>query len=285
MSELFPDHPSSGTPESGKKGGLNAKIFGIPAWMAGLVAAAAVVVIVLYLRNRSASTSAASTTAAAPASSALAYDDPNAVDPNSPSGETYAEEGYTTTAAVDAYLAGDTSGAQGPVGLAPAGLPAPTTNVQWASLAADYLIGQGNDPTLVSNALNDYTDGNTLSAGEQAIVDIALQEFGEPPQGVQAVNTTAAPPTSAPSTSGTSSPASTTLTQPNVAGQTLEYGIPALEAAGWTINSTTTGGKTYAQSGYPTSQAQSKITATTYHSGSGQAGAFFANSVDVVASP
>lgn len=281
MSELFPEHPASGSHETGKKkGGLNGKIFGVPIWVAGLGGGAVLLVILLYLRNRKA---ASSTATAAPAAStaALAYDDPNQVDPNSSTGETYAEEGYTTTAAVDAYLAGDTSGATGPVGLAPAGLPAPTTNVQWASLAADYLIGQGNDPSLVSNALNDYINGNTLSAAEQAIVDIALQEFGEPPQGVQPV--TAAPPASAPSTSGTTTP--TGPQQISVSGQTLEYGIPALEAAGWTINSTTTGGHTYAQATFPSSQAQSKITTTTYHSGSGQAGSYFANSVDVVASP
>jgi hypothetical protein len=73
-----------------------------------------------------------------------------------------------------------------PVGLPPQGTPGPITNQQWARLAGDYLIGKGNDPTVVQNALAHYINGQSLSAAEHAIIDLALTAFGSPPEGVLA---------------------------------------------------------------------------------------------------
>lgn len=246
MSELFPEHESHGTahPAGGKKGGLNAKVGGIPVWILGVAGGGVLLVIFLYLRNRSSAMAAAASTTPATAYAGenpnLAYDDPNQTDPNT--GETYAEEGYTTQSAVDAYLAGDTSGASTPVGLSPQGLPAPQTNTQWASLAADYLIGQGDDPTTVSNALNAYTNGTALTAAEQAIVNLAIQQFGEPPQGILPISTAPAAPASTTPTTTTTTPSvptpapatalSSTVVVPNVVGQSYAHAQQTIEEAG-----------------------------------------------------
>lgn len=116
------------------------------------------------------------------------------IDPNT--GIPFTEEGAvggSFNTATDAYLQSDPTMAAYPVGAVPAGAPAPVTNAQWARLAGDYLTGQGQDPSLVATALSDYTSGVPISASEQAIVNEALQTFGEPPQGVIPVATVAAP--------------------------------------------------------------------------------------------
>jgi hypothetical protein len=252
MADPF-DPPETHTGSHGKKGsGLNEKLGGAPVWVWGVGGAVFLIAIFLYIRHRNASATTAAATAAT-AGAGLAYDDPNQVDPNSASGETFAQEGYTTPSAVDAYLAGSTSGASAPVGLTPNGIPGPTTNTQWASLVADYLIGQGDDPSLVSNALNDFTHGSPLSTAEQAIVNTALQVFGEPPEGVIPVTatpttTTAPPPTGVvtnPPPSGsqpnTPPPATGTTTPPVVTvpityGKRADDAIQMVQNAGFTVS-------------------------------------------------
>ena len=64
------------------------------------------------------------------------------------------------------------------------GSPASTTNAIWARNVSNALIAQGDDPGAVSNAISNYLTGKELNAQQQAIVNLAIQQFGVPPQGV-----------------------------------------------------------------------------------------------------
>jgi hypothetical protein len=231
---------SGGEHHAAKKSGfLSQKVGGIPVWGIGAGLGSLLVLILLLRRRKSAASAAPSpvSTSLATTNPNLAFDDPNQTDPAT--GSTYAQEGYTTTSAVDSYLAGATSGAHSPTGISPngtqttSGLPAPVTNQQWGSLAADWLIAQGNDPTLATNAVNDFLQGNPLSVAEQAVINLALKMFGEPPEGVTAI--TPAPSGGAapdPGTTGSGSPATTV---PSVTGWRVSDAIPVITNAGFTI--------------------------------------------------
>lgn len=62
-------------------------------------------------------------------------------------------------------------------------------NTAWVNRAANGLAGQGNYSALdISNALNDYIKGNSLNAQESLIVNTALTQYGQPPEGLLPVN-------------------------------------------------------------------------------------------------
>src|SRR3972149_3548599 len=56
-----------------------------------------------------------------------------------------------------------------------------TDNTSWYQQAARLLIGRGNSPDLVDNALRKYMQGLPLSAAETAIKELALQLVGPIP--------------------------------------------------------------------------------------------------------
>lgn len=66
------------------------------------------------------------------------------------------------------------------------GISAPGSNEQWEALAADWLIGLGNQPGEVHDALTDYLDGENQSgrrdSHERALVRLALNQWGNPPE-------------------------------------------------------------------------------------------------------
>jgi hypothetical protein len=66
-------------------------------------------------------------------------------------------------------------------------LPAPISNAQWAKQVIDQLLASGSDPSLVTNAITKYLAGKGLTQAEKAVVDLALQKFGSPPEGSIAV--------------------------------------------------------------------------------------------------
>ncbi len=82
-----------------------------------------------------------------------------------------------------------------PVGLTPKGIPGPVTNIQWARLAFDHLVGLGNDPALVERALQKYISGQSLTDAERAVVNLAQTMFGAPPEGLILSPPTNTPPT------------------------------------------------------------------------------------------
>lgn len=177
----------------GLDSGIEKKLGPLPIWAWGAIFGGA---FYLYMRKRAATAAATLAASATPApTDASSTDATGAIDPAT--GIPYSEEadngGFDPNSAIDQYLGQDPTNSAYPVGSIAQGVPAPVTNAQWARLAADYLQGQGDDPSLVQTALSKYLAGTALSASEQSIVNLALQAFGTPPEGVLPV--TSAPPT------------------------------------------------------------------------------------------
>jgi hypothetical protein len=105
-------------------------------------------------------------------------------DPNSDTGATNQEATDPLSDAVNNWL-GDNPTSPALVGN-PA-LPSPISNAQWAKQVIDQLLAAGSDPTLVTNAITKYLAGQGLTQAEKAVVDLALQKFGSPPEGSIAV--------------------------------------------------------------------------------------------------
>lgn len=59
-----------------------------------------------------------------------------------------------------------------PIGTGVAAIP--LTNAQWGRYVADILLGQGADPSLVTNAITKYLAGVGLTVQEKAIINQAL---------------------------------------------------------------------------------------------------------------
>jgi hypothetical protein len=78
--------------------------------------------------------------------------------------------------------------------------PKPTTNTEWGVQAITWLIAQGNPPGAVTNAITKALAGgtgdNALNAQEYALWQLALKQFGPPPDPV----TVPAPGTGGPTT-------------------------------------------------------------------------------------
>src|SRR5574342_806611 len=94
------------------------------------------------------------------------------------------DESGLTHEAIGDYLNADPTNPAFPVGLTGQGMPGPITNVQWSRLTFDNLVGKGNDPALVERSLAKYIAGMNLTSQEQAVVNLALQAFGAPPEGL-----------------------------------------------------------------------------------------------------
>jgi hypothetical protein len=191
---------------------------------------------------------------------------------------------------------GDEGLATGGTNASPNGGPPFANNSDWSNwvIQQETSINSQTDTSTLEDALGLYLNGQPVDTSQQQMIFDAIALAGDPPvagpngypPSVQLNGNTGG---SGSVSTTTSSGGSTTTTTPsgpqqvNVVGQTLAFGLPALESAGWTINSVTVGGKDYAQAGYPSSLNQSKITSTVFHAGPGMAGQYFANSVDVVA--
>lgn len=65
-----------------------------------------------------------------------------------------------------------------------------TTNAQWEANALRGLVGEGLNPSDVSNALNSYVNGKSVTGAQQLIINRAILEFGPPPEGVLPVTVT-----------------------------------------------------------------------------------------------
>lgn len=55
------------------------------------------------------------------------------------------------------------------------------TNESWAREVANWLIAQGHNPGIASNAVNKYIVGENLNVREQALINLVLPRFGVPP--------------------------------------------------------------------------------------------------------
>lgn len=170
--------------DGGLEQALTGKVGGIPVWGIG-VGLAGLLIAYFAWKNRKADSGDPADNADPNTTDAQDTPDPNAIDPAT--GLPYSDEAPDSGfpyAPINGYLAGDPTNAAYPVGGVPQGTPGPITNQQWARLAGDWLIGKGNDPTLVGNALNHFINGQAMSTAEEAVVRLAEQAFGVPPEGV-----------------------------------------------------------------------------------------------------
>jgi hypothetical protein len=109
-------------------------------------------------------------------------------------------------------------------GTSAASTTAAPTNSSWISQAEAGLLGSGNDPIHILQALNDYLQGNPLSYAEQGIVNQAIQSYGLPPQGgapLGALSPAPAPPAPPTPNSIASSNGNRLVTQGD--GNVVEY--------------------------------------------------------------
>lgn len=155
----------------------------LPTWAYGVLAGA---VFIVYRARKNAS---ATTGSGAAATDAGQYDTGNPIDQTGTIG-TVDQTGQT----LSDYLASDPTNTAQNVGIGSSGLPSPVTNAQWSRVTSDYLLGLGDDPTLVSNALYKYLNGQQLSNAESAIIDQALIYAHTPPQGVIPITPSPPPP-------------------------------------------------------------------------------------------
>lgn len=80
------------------------------------------------------------------------------------------------------------------------GLPAPITNEQWGRFVSDQLLGDGKDPSIVTSAIRKFLDKVALTEAEAAIIRLAQQQYGSPPEGVLSIITGGTTPTTPPVT-------------------------------------------------------------------------------------
>jgi LysM repeat protein len=168
---------------------IQSKIGRFPVWLVGLVLAALVIGFLWWKRRG---------TKSAPSADPLAVNDQAAYYDGSQDGVSGLPPG-----AIGGYLDQSPLDSAYPVGLTPSGIPGPITNVQWARLAQDWLLGQGNDPALVERALAKYVQGLALNTQEQAVINIAQRTFGSPPEGPILVPQTPDTPVTPPPTGTT----------------------------------------------------------------------------------
>jgi len=75
-----------------------------------------------------------------------------------------------------------------------------TSNLQWQSVVGQSLIASGKwGATDVYNALSNFLNGIPLSQTQEDIINTALSEFGQPPEGAGPITVNQTPPTSTPS--------------------------------------------------------------------------------------
>lgn len=172
MSDTLPSNADTG---SGGGSGLNKKVGGVP--LKYIIAIGIVVGFgyFLYTRMRGGGTTTASTLPT-----------------------------FTTATGQQGTSTGDTTLTSG--GSGATGTTTPTyTNAQWGLNAANALSGQGQwSPSDIATALNNYLNGIPNTATQTAIVNAAIQAYGNPPNGV--IGAVQAQNASAPTTAGTGQP-------------------------------------------------------------------------------
>lgn len=223
------DAPAPKAPAGGGKGTfgfLTRKIGPAPVWVYAVVIAAAYYWYTHY--------GPGAKTAAAAASSAGG----SAIDPVT--GEPYSEELGAAEQQLD-------SGAGNGSGTAAGGAASTyTTNEQWATAAVNYLVGLGIDPTVASQAVENYLSSQTNTTAQQADVNTAIEGIGPPPQIPGPASTSPAPVSGGgsgggagggtgggPTTGGSPpAPAAGTVSVPDVRNLQVNDGIAKITAAG-----------------------------------------------------
>ena len=177
---------------------LGYKIGGkVPVWIASVGLAGGYILYDRKKKSAAAATSAASTAATAAANPVGAatggtLDPYSGVDPTTglPYQQEYAQEQSWQNSPMGQFLSSDPTNTAFPVGIVPDAssgyasgeLASPVTNAQWAEVAQNYLISKGSSPTEVLTAIQNFINGVSLSAQDQALVNLAMSDLGSPPQ-------------------------------------------------------------------------------------------------------
>lgn len=154
------------------KGALQKPLFGVPAWVWGVVIAGGVVAYA-YLTNGSDSGTPTTAPDAGPS-----YQDGGAADAGDISGVPTVTQNTVTV----------------------------TTNPAWVRVVTDKLVAMGHDPLQVGNALNKALAGLTLTVQEAAIWNEAIRLFGAPPEGNPPITVDNGTTTTPPPGGGTTTP-------------------------------------------------------------------------------
>lgn len=120
------------------------------------------------------------------------------------------------------------TGYYGPSGIGTSTTPTFTDNASWAQYAENYLVGLGDDPNSVGNALGKYITGQSVDGTQQSLIQQAIAFANMPPvsgsggfpPSIKLSPTTTTPP-----------PASDKVKVPNVVGKNYEAAADALRAA------------------------------------------------------
>lgn len=73
-----------------------------------------------------------------------------------------------------------------------------TDNATWGRRAINWLIAEGYDPGTAQSAVSKFLNGTNRTLTEQTLINLALIEFGTPPEEVQLPETPVTPPPTTP---------------------------------------------------------------------------------------
>lgn len=199
----------------GTRSFLTRKVAGIP--IVAIIGVGAAVILYFVMRNRSA------TSAASSASSDTSTTDTGSADSGTPdSTDAIATDGNgsneqpTFTVLGNAAVGGTTTGitnnsasgtsysvsSNGAV----TGQAAPQTNDQWGQIVQTWLAGQGVAATEASNIVQLYLGSGQMSAAQEKWINLAIAQYGYPPEGAPSyVAPTPAPTGVVTSSTGTGS--------------------------------------------------------------------------------
>lgn len=107
-----------------------------------------------------------------------------------------------------------------------------TDNNTWARRAINWLIAKGYDPGLSQSAVSKFINGTNRTLTEQTMINLALIEFGAPPEEVPLPETPVTPPTTTPKPPPTTTPVKPYVLHRVVAGETI-HTIAAKYKTGW----------------------------------------------------
>lgn len=107
-----------------------------------------------------------------------------------------------------------------------------TDNNTWARRAINWLIAKGYDPGLSQSAVSKFINGTNRTLTEQTMINLALIEFGAPPEEVPLPDSPVTPPGTTPKPPPTPPVTKPYVLHKVVAGETI-HTIAAKYKTGW----------------------------------------------------
>lgn len=107
-------------------------------------------------------------------------------------------------------------------------------NATWARRAINWLIAQGYDPGVSQSAVSKFINGTNRTLTEQTLINLALVQFGSPPEDVPLPETPVTPPVTTPP-KPPPAPAPVFITYTVKAGDTIGKISAAYKTSWWNI--------------------------------------------------